>query len=220
MRTIIRKYLKKNDVWNLKCILRGVTKNHTKEEISKLLIPFGIFSSDSLESYLAMGEVESILKNVKLFSRMDMAEGIRYFKNHNSLGMIENLLDKKYYEEMLELSIQLPKEAGDFRDILLYEIDVKNIINLLDNHFIPQFLVFIENVFITFFLHRLESPIRMDVFFQTYPEHMQFEQKCLINIDGCLKKFLMPNPGEPDQNRKCRSRKHERTKPRKRKILI
>ena len=73
-------------------------------------------------------------------------------KEKNTLIGIENALDRYYYNHLIEFSKILPKEGALFRDFLLKEVEVLNILTLLrmkrakfDKQLVKEFIILSDN---------------------------------------------------------------------------
>jgi len=130
---LIKAYLARADLWNVKTILRGIHTKASAEEITAMLLPAGVLSSDTLQSLIASDSVEDFLKKlgpVKV-KYENMHKEFETFKSKGSTVEIENFIDKTYYTKMLEFSKSIPTEGKLFKQFLETEIEMLNIMNIL-----------------------------------------------------------------------------------------
>ncbi|MBI4452918.1 ATP synthase A1 subunit C [Candidatus Woesearchaeota archaeon] len=128
---LVKEYAKRKDIEDLKTILRGKFTNADRKAVEKSLTAAGTLSYDFLVSLLNKESVEEILKHNKLVNFSLFKEGIRSMNEKKSLVDIENTLDQYYYKDMIKFSNALPKEGALFRDFLLKEVEILNILTLL-----------------------------------------------------------------------------------------
>ncbi len=127
---LVRAYIKKYDVYNLKTIIRAKAANISAEETSKLLIPMGILTKEKLLKLLEQNSLTSILKKAG-FSEEDFKEQLAYYEKEKSLLEIENKIDQQYYAFLQKFMTHLAGEHRLFKEILQAEIDVMNVKLLL-----------------------------------------------------------------------------------------
>jgi len=123
---MINLYLRRNDFFNLKTIIRAKQAKIPLERIENLLIPSGKMNKEEFIGLYAKDSVEEILKSTKLkFIRFK--EALDYLADKNSLMLVENVLDHIYFKEVLDSLEEIPDEGKLFREFLQYEIDVINL---------------------------------------------------------------------------------------------
>ncbi len=130
MNYLIRAYVMRHDIYNLKTILRAKAAQQSHAEIKPLLLPLGLFSQEKLESFLDLDSLSAILKKTG-FSEKDFTDAIAYYTKEKSLLEVENVLDKQYYSYLFEFLTHLAGEHQLFKELLQSEIDVLNIKLLL-----------------------------------------------------------------------------------------
>jgi len=127
---LIRAYLGRNDVWNVKTILRGKYTNASEDYLKKLIIPAGTFKKEFLISLFKKDSIEDILKSLPHIHFREMQKAYEHFSKHNDLSAIENFLDQHYYHGIMDLAKALPIQGKLFREFLEKEMEVLNILTI------------------------------------------------------------------------------------------
>ncbi len=148
----ITEYLKRKDIEDIKTIIRGKFINADEKSITSSITAAGTLSYDFLVSLLKKSSVEEILKSTEIFESPLLEKCLKELSEKNTLAGIENALDKHYYTHLLQFSYLLPKEGALFRDFLLKEVDILNILTLfrlkkakLGNDSIKDFIILSGN---------------------------------------------------------------------------
>jgi len=128
---LINAYLKREDIFNIKTILRGKYTKTDDKETESLLLPVGTLSQEFLFGLLKKQTIEDILKNLKIIDFRQLEKAYESFKKNNMLIEIENTLDKYYYNEVLGFLEEIPKQGKLFKEFLEAEIGILNIITML-----------------------------------------------------------------------------------------
>lgn len=128
---LIREYAKRKDIEDIKTILRGKFTNTNEKTIINSITAAGTLSYDFLTSLLKKESIEEILKNNRIVDFSLLKERLKELNEKKSLVSIENALDKYYYSHLIQFSKILPKEGALFRNFLLNEVEVLNILTLL-----------------------------------------------------------------------------------------
>jgi len=128
---LISEYIKRKDIEDIKTILRGKFTNTREALILNSLTAAGTLSYDFLASLLKKGTIEEILKNNKIVEFSSLKEGLKDLNEKKRLVSIENALDRHYYNSLIRFSRYLPKEGALFKDFLLKEVEILNILTLL-----------------------------------------------------------------------------------------
>ena len=128
---LIKEYIKRKDIDDIKTILRGKFTNTNEKLIEGSITAAGTLSYDFLLSLLKKESIEEILKNNDVVDFSFLADGLKGLKEKNNLAGIENALDKYYYSHLIKFSSILPKQGALFRGFLLKEVEVLNILTLL-----------------------------------------------------------------------------------------
>ena len=149
---LVKEYIKRKDIEDIKTILRGKFTNTNEKLILNSITAAGTLSYDFLISLLKKGSIEDILKNNKIVDFHLLKYGLNELKEKNTLIGIENALDRYYYNHLIEFSKILPKEGALFRDFLLKEVEVLNILTLLrlkrakfDKQLVKEFIILSDN---------------------------------------------------------------------------
>ncbi|MFQ5837415.1 MAG: ATP synthase A1 subunit C [Thermoplasmata archaeon] len=132
LKEMIARFLDRWDVWNIKTILRGKFYAATEQEIMEDMIPAGSFSKEFLESLVMMEEVDEIIVALEgtlygqaLVGLLARPEEIR------SLAPYEDLLDRVYYDFLLDAVPPSSEPKKLFHNFVRMEIDVINTRTLL-----------------------------------------------------------------------------------------
>jgi len=128
---LIKEYVKRKDIDDLKTILRGKFTNTEEILIAKSITGAGTLSYDFFISLLKKESIEDILKNNKIVDFSILKDDLKELKDKNNLVAIENMFDKYYYTNLMKFSNILPKEGNLFRQFLLKEIEILNVLTLL-----------------------------------------------------------------------------------------
>ncbi len=124
--------LERWDIWNLKVILRGRSFGLPADGIREDLVPAGVLDFEHLEKLIALESDEDIIAAYQKMADIQIpSEVLNKFKEEGNIAVIEDCLDKIYYEKLL-LSIDpssRPKRL--FQDFIRNEIDVKNLETIL-----------------------------------------------------------------------------------------
>mgnify|MGYP001577195929 CR=1 FL=1 len=128
---LIKEYAKRKDIEDIKTIIRGKFTNTSEKAIANSITAAGTLSYDFLLSLLKKESVEDILKANKLVDFAMFKDALRDFNEKRNLVSIENVLDKYYYTHLIQFSGILPKEGDLFRNFLLKEVEILNILTLL-----------------------------------------------------------------------------------------
>ncbi|MBI3027646.1 ATP synthase A1 subunit C [Candidatus Woesearchaeota archaeon] len=128
---LIREYAKRKDIEDIKTILRGKLTNTDEKTIANSITAAGTLSHDFLMSLLKKESIEEILKSNKVVDFGLFSNGLKDLKEKNNLIALENTFDKFYYTHLMQFSKNLPKEGALFRNFLLKEVEILNILTLL-----------------------------------------------------------------------------------------
>ena len=127
---LIKEYAKRKDIEDIKTILRGKFTNTDEKTIRNSITAAGTLSFDFIVSLLKKESIEDILKDNKIVDFNLLKNGLKDLNEKNNLVGIENVLDKYYYSHLMQFSKILPKEGALFRNFLLKEAEVLNILTL------------------------------------------------------------------------------------------
>jgi len=128
---LIKEYAKRKDIDDIKTILRGKFTNTEDKLILNSITAAGTLSQDFFASLLKKDSIEEILKSNGLAEFSLFKNSLKELKENNTLVGIENALDKHYYAHLIQFSGMLPKKGALFRNFLLKEVEILNILTLL-----------------------------------------------------------------------------------------
>ncbi|MBI1935351.1 ATP synthase A1 subunit C [Candidatus Woesearchaeota archaeon] len=128
---LVKEYAKRKDIEDIKTILRGKFTHANEKDILNSLTAAGTLSYDFLVSLLKKDSIEEVLKTIRMADFAMFENGLKELKEKNTLAGIENALDQYYYAHLLMFSGTLPKEGALFKNFLLKEIEVLNLLTLL-----------------------------------------------------------------------------------------
>lgn len=128
---LIQEYTKRKDIEDIKTIIRGKFTNTDPRLVINSITAAGTLSLDFLISLFEKASIEDILKNNQIVDFALLSPGLEELNEKKTLVGIENALDKYYYSHLIEFSKILPKEGKLFRDFLLKEVEILNILTLL-----------------------------------------------------------------------------------------
>lgn len=128
----VAKYLGRWDYWNVKTILRGKFSGATPEEVQEELVPAGALTEDYLLYLYTLDGIPEILEDIRRKAGISMPEEVRAtFEANNSLGSIEDYLDKLYYQNLIA---QLERGSRADKALLTFvrkEVDSVNLLTML-----------------------------------------------------------------------------------------
>jgi V/A-type H+/Na+-transporting ATPase subunit C len=132
LRTLLERYLARWDVSNIKTVLRGKYYGALVDDIREDIVAAGKFSEEYMDKLIAMDSIESVLDELKDKQGLIIPDEIIAEYNENkSLAPIEDYLDKKYYENVLEFVQGRSKAEDLFKDYLRNEVDIINLMTLM-----------------------------------------------------------------------------------------
>lgn len=131
LRLLIREYTKRKDIDDIKTIIRGKFTGTDEKSILNSITAAGTLSFDFLVSLLKKETIEEVLKSNKMIDFALFADGLKNLREKNNLNGIENAFDKFYYSHLIQFSRVLPREGALFRNFLLKEVEVLNMLTLL-----------------------------------------------------------------------------------------
>jgi V/A-type H+-transporting ATPase subunit C len=132
LKDMIASDLERWDIWNLKVILRGRSYGVSAEEIKEDLVPAGVLDLEHLEKLMGFETDEDILAAYQKMTEVTIpSEVLSKYKEDRNIAVIEDCLDKIYYEKLL-LSIDPSSRAKRlFQDFIRNEIDITNLETIL-----------------------------------------------------------------------------------------
>jgi len=128
---LIKEYTIRKDIDDIKTILRGKFTGTQDKFILDSITAAGTLSLEHLTSLLKLGSIEDILKNNKIMAFDLLKESFNEYNEKKTLVGIENAFDKFYYKHLIKFSKYLPKQGALFREFLMREVEILNILTLL-----------------------------------------------------------------------------------------
>jgi len=131
LKALLCAFLQREDVWNIKTILRGKSYNAKPEEIMKAIRSAGKYP-ESYWQYIVQHS-KTVLEAIELLKGNDYFDIVNSFKDdwESHPDVCENKLEQAYYQFLLN-SIHARSEANRlFLDFVREEIDLVNIKTLL-----------------------------------------------------------------------------------------
>ena len=128
---VIMAYAKRKDIEDIKTILRGKFTKTDEKLVMNSLTGAGTLSMDFLTQLMKEESIEDVLKKNKIVDFSLLSKGLSFLNEKNSLAMIENSLDRYYYNKLVEFSKILPRGGALFRNFLTKEVEVLNVLTLL-----------------------------------------------------------------------------------------
>lgn len=124
---LINVYVKRNDFFNIKTLIRGKLARFGSEKIKMLLKPVGLYTGKFYEKALKEESIENILKMSGIIKKKELEILMTEFAEANNLMLLENALDRAYFSYVFEFSGSIPKQGALFKEFLLAEIDALNV---------------------------------------------------------------------------------------------
>ena len=131
LHALIEVYLKRNDVFNIKTIIRAKFSGMSFDYSSPLLKSGVLFSHSQLQTLFSLEKIDLIIESLGFFDSKEKNSLLNDFHQRNSLLVIENALDKHYYAETFSFCASIKGGADFFKAYLSTEIDVINLKLLL-----------------------------------------------------------------------------------------
>ena len=128
---LIKEYTIRKDIDDIKTILRGKFTGTDEKLIINSITAAGTLSLEHLNSLLKKDSIEEILKNNKIMAFDLLKDGLNELNEKKTLVGIENAFDKFYYKHLIKFSKLLPKQGALFREFLMKEVEILNILTLL-----------------------------------------------------------------------------------------
>ena len=132
LREMVRDYLKRWDMYNVKTILRGKTTKVKDEDIIDTIVPAGAFSDEYLRSFVAMTTVQEIMDAFSLEPSLRLTPDlVREVVDTGRLATLEDHLDKVFYSDLLKVVRRTDKADVLLNQFIRREVDVTNLKVLL-----------------------------------------------------------------------------------------
>ncbi len=130
LRRVVLEYAMRWDIEDLKTIIRGKFTMTDQKLIAASLSAAGTLSMSFLMSLLQKSSIEEILKANGLVDYSSLGPAVKELNEGKSLSAVENTMDKWYYKRLIEFSMLLPKQGVLFRNFLIREIEVLDLLTI------------------------------------------------------------------------------------------
>ena len=127
LRLLIALYLKRYDFYNIKTIMRAKFSRMEPEAAKRYLSPVSVENKQYFEKLMSLKTVEEVFSSLDFLEEKDMRSALEHFKSENSLVLMENMLDKHYFNFVFSQLRYLTNEGRLYKRFLLDELDVFNI---------------------------------------------------------------------------------------------
>lgn len=127
LRLLIALYLKRYDFYNIKTIMRAKFSRMEPEDAKRYLSPVSVENKQYFEKLMSLKTVEEVFSSLDFLEEKDMRAALEHFKSENSLVLMENMLDKHYFNFVFSQLRYLTNEGRLYKRFLLDELDVFNI---------------------------------------------------------------------------------------------
>ncbi len=132
LRDMIGYYLGRWDVWNVKTILRGKFYGAAAREILEDVIPAGSLDLTFLERLVAFETIEEVVEGLEDTPYHHAVLGLTAAPEEiTTLAPYEDLMDRLYYEHLLDVIPPSSEPTTLFHNFVRLEIDVVNLKTLL-----------------------------------------------------------------------------------------
>ena len=132
LKDMIAADLERWDAWNLKVILRGKSFGLDVEQMKEDLVPAGRLGLAQLETLIGYGSEEEILQAYGKFVELAIPQSVlTAYGEEKNLAVIEDYLDKAYYERLLLNVDPSSRPKRLFQDFIRNEIDITNLETIL-----------------------------------------------------------------------------------------
>ncbi len=127
-RKIILAYVVRYDIENIKTLLRGKLAGENIENLRNLWVCGGLLSKEKLEELYMLDDIQEIFRRIKLL-KMDreLKEAIDTFNTEKRVDVLENVIDKRYFNFLLKYSQKLQKDGKTLLQLIKIRFDVLNL---------------------------------------------------------------------------------------------
>lgn len=126
---LIEGYLKRNDIANIKTIIRGKVRGMAQDEIKMTLLPGGTL--EETMQWLIQAESRDELANRIAALGMSEFSPLKKLIQEGALPDVDLVLDRVYYRYVLSLANRCAAEGQPFADFLRNELDNRNLFTML-----------------------------------------------------------------------------------------
>lgn len=132
LKDMVSAYLAKWDYWNLKVIIRGKSYGLQADRIKEDLVPAGSLSAEALDKLITYDTEDEILAGFAQMAHMTFPQDVlSVIKAGKYLGVLEDYVDKCYYENLVKSIDPSSRPTKLFLDFVKTEIDTKNLETIL-----------------------------------------------------------------------------------------
>ena len=132
LKDMIAADLERWDAWNLKVILRGKSFGLDMDQMKEDLVPAGRLGLAQLETLMGYGSEEEIVQAYGKFVDLAIPQNVlATYGEEKNLAVIEDYLDKAYYERLLLNVDPSSRPKRLFQDFIRNEIDITNLETIL-----------------------------------------------------------------------------------------
>lgn len=132
LKDMIAADLERWDAWNLKVILRGKSYGLDMDQMKEDLVPAGQLGLAQLETLMGYGSEEEILQAYGKYVDLAIPQSVlAAYGEEKNLAIIEDYLDKAYYERLLLNVDPSSRPKRLFQDFIRNEIDITNLETIL-----------------------------------------------------------------------------------------
>lgn len=132
LKDMIAADLERWDAWNLKVILRGKSFGLDMDQMKEDLVPAGQLGLAQLETLMGYGSEEEILQAYGKYVDLAIPQSVlAAYGEEKNLAIIEDYLDKAYYERLLLNVDPSSRPKRLFQDFIRNEIDITNLETIL-----------------------------------------------------------------------------------------
>jgi V/A-type H+-transporting ATPase subunit C len=132
LKDMIAADLERWDAWNLKVILRGKSFGLDMDQMKEDLVPAGRLGLAQLETLMGYGSEEEIIQAYGKFVDLAIPQNVlATYGEEKNLAVIEDYLDKAYYERLLLNVDPSSRPKRLFQDFIRNEIDITNLETIL-----------------------------------------------------------------------------------------
>ena len=132
LKDMIAADLERWDAWNLKVILRGKSFGLDMDQMKEDLVPAGKLNIAQLETLMGYGSEEEILQAYGRYVDLSIPQNVlAAYGEEKNLAILEDYLDKAYYERLLLNVDPSSRPKRLFQDFIRNEIDITNLETIL-----------------------------------------------------------------------------------------
>ena len=132
LKDMIAADLERWDAWNLKVILRGKSFGLDVDQMKEDLVPAGKLGLAQLETLIGYGSEEEIIQAYGKYVDLAIPQSVlAAYGEEKNLAIVEDFLDKAYYERLLLNVDPSSRPKRLFQDFIRNEIDITNLETIL-----------------------------------------------------------------------------------------